>query len=179
MLESRMSGRLRVLVVISVLTTVPVWGSEKTRVQEQSAPYILQYTRIYNVPVELDEAVIEVESGWNPRAVSRKGAQGLMQLMPDTASRCGIRDRFDIQQNIRCGTAYLGWLIRMSNGDLRLALGSYQAGEKAVLTRGLAYSSREVFQYVTRVGQIYRALLNAPFSSITHAGPNEWARGNP
>ena len=104
------------------------------------------------------DAVIQVESGWNPYAVSKKGAVGLMQLMPETALRFGVQDRFDIEENIRGGVAYLAWLIRLFNGDLRLAVAAYQVGESQILLRGLAYSSREVFEYVSRVAQLYRRL---------------------
>ncbi len=116
------------------------------------------YASIFRVPVELVDSVIEVESGWNPYAVSKKGAAGLMQLMPDTAFRFGVRDRFDIDQNVRGGVAYLAWLIRLFKGDLRLAVAAYNVGESQILLRGLAYSSREVFAYVSRVAQLYRKM---------------------
>ncbi len=80
-----------------------------------------------------------------------------MQLMPETATRFGVRDRFDIEENIRGGVAYLAWLIRLFKADLRLAVAAYQVGESHILSRGLAYSSREVFDYVSRVAQLYRA----------------------
>src|SRR5260370_33574489 len=79
-----------------------------------------------------------------------------MQLMPETAIRFGVRDRFDIEENIRGGVAYLAWLIRLFKGDLRLAVAAYQEGESPILSRRLAYSSREVFDYVSRVAQLYR-----------------------
>src|SRR5205807_7040495 len=107
--------------------------------------------------VELVEAVIQVESGWNPYAVSRKAAAGLLHLRPATASRFGVPDRFNIEENIRGGVAYLAWLIRLFNGDLRLAVAAYQVGESQILSRGLAYSSREVFFYVSRVVKLYLA----------------------
>jgi soluble lytic murein transglycosylase-like protein len=115
------------------------------------------YAHVYRVPEELVDAIIEVESGWNPSAVSNKGAVGLMQLMPGTAARFGVSDRFDVEQNLRGGIAYLAWLIHLFNGDFRLAVGAYQAGEARILVRGLAYSSPEVFAYVRRVAQLYRA----------------------
>ena len=81
-----------------------------------------------------------------------------MQLMPATALRFGVRDRFDIEDNIRGGVAYLAWLIRLFQGDLRLALAAYNAGESLVLLRGLELSSPEIVGYVDRVAQVYRAL---------------------
>lgn len=110
----------------------------------------------YGVERELVEAVIEAESAWNPRAVSRAGAAGLMQLMPATAATFGVRNRFDVEQNIRGGVAYLAWLSRRCHGDRRLILGSYNAGENRVLPRGLNYRSRDVYSYVRRVAYLYR-----------------------
>ena len=68
------------------------------------------YARVYRVPVDLVDAIIDEESGWNPYAVSKKGAVGLMQLMPQTAVRFGVRNRFRLDENIRGGVAYLAWL---------------------------------------------------------------------
>ena len=145
--------------VFLVLFTAPAtWAAEPTSVQEFSTRCAAFYASAFGVPVELVDAVIQVESGWNPDAVSKKGAAGLMQLMPATAIRFGVRDRFNIQENIRGGVAYLAWLIRLFKGDLRLAVAAYQVGESQILSRGLAYSSREVFEYVSRVAQLYRAL---------------------
>jgi soluble lytic murein transglycosylase-like protein len=144
--------------VCLVLFTAPLsWAAESTRVREFSARCAAFYASSFQVPVELVDAVIQVESGWNPNAVSKKGAAGIMQLMPATALRFGVRDRFDIEENIRGGVAYLAWLIRLFHGDLRLAVAAYQVGESQILSRGLAYSSREVFDYVSRVARLYRA----------------------
>ena len=111
---------------------------------------------MYEIPVELVEAVIEVESGWNPYAVSPKGAVGLMQLMPGTAVRFGVWNRFRIQENIRAGVAYLAWLTRAFDGDLRLVTAAYLVGESPIRSRELAYSSPEVYRYVSRVAELYR-----------------------
>ena len=86
------------------------------------------YARLYGVPAKLVEAVIDVESSWNPLAVSPKGAVGLMQLMPATAFALRVPNRFQIEDNIHGGVAYLAWLIRLFRGDLRLALAAYIAG---------------------------------------------------
>ncbi|MCL5670807.1 MAG: transglycosylase SLT domain-containing protein [Acidobacteria bacterium] len=115
------------------------------------------YADLYGVPVKLVEAVIDVESNWNPLAVSPKGAVGLMQLMPGTAFALRVHNRFRIEDNIRGGVAYLAWLIQLFSGDLRLAIAANIAGPEPILTRGLSYSSREVFLYVSRVAARYRA----------------------
>jgi soluble lytic murein transglycosylase-like protein len=82
-------------------------------------------------------SVMRAESGFNPAAVSPKGASGLMQLMPATASRFGVRNIFDARENIHAGSRYLRWLLDRFNGDLRLALAGYNAGEGAVEFYGL------------------------------------------
>ncbi len=110
----------------------------------------------YGLPSELVYAVIEVESGWNPRAVSPAGAVGLMQLMPDTAVMFRVQNRFDVAENIRGGVAYLAWLKDRCGADWRLILASYNAGDRRVLRKGLNYSSAEVHAYVKRVAYLYR-----------------------
>ena len=115
------------------------------------------YAASYRVPRELVHSIIEVESGWQPRAVSSKGAAGLMQLMPATAATFGVTNRFEIAQNIRGGVAYLSHLLRLFQGDVRLVAAAYIAGEERVLSAGLAYSNAEVFEYVTKVTALYRA----------------------
>lgn len=148
----------KVLIFLIGFSAPAVWAGDPTSVHDFSERCAASYASAFEVPVELVEAVIQVESGWNPYAVSSKGAAGLMQLMPATAIRFGVPDRFNIEENIRGGVAYLAWLIRLFKGDLRLAVAAYQVGESQILSRGLAYSSREVFDYVSRVAQLYRAM---------------------
>jgi soluble lytic murein transglycosylase-like protein len=114
------------------------------------------YARLYRVPIELVAAIIDEESGWNPYAVSRKGAVGLMQLMPQTAVRFGVRNRFRLDENIRGGVAYLAWLNHEFQGDLRLVTAAYYVGENPILVRRLEYSSADVQGYVNRVARRYR-----------------------
>jgi soluble lytic murein transglycosylase-like protein len=105
----------------------------------------------YGLPEELVTAVIRVESGFNPRAVSRKGAQGLMQLMPATASQLGVRDVFDTAENIEGGVRHLRGLIERFENNLSLALAAYNAGERAVLQYGGIPPYPETQQYVARI----------------------------
>jgi soluble lytic murein transglycosylase-like protein len=114
------------------------------------------YAAVYQVPVELVEAIIDEESGWNACAVSNKGAAGIMQLMPGTAARFGVRNRFRVDENIRGGVAYLAWLKQRFNGDLRLIAAAYYVGEHRISLVGLDYSSRDVQGYVQRVSRRYR-----------------------
>jgi hypothetical protein len=107
----------------------------------------------YGVPEELISAVIRVESAFNPRAVSHKGARGLMQLMPGTAAMLGVRDSFDPRENIDGGVRHLRGLIERFGGDLSLALAAYNAGEQAVLRHRGVPPYAETRDYVTRVLQ--------------------------
>jgi soluble lytic murein transglycosylase-like protein len=115
------------------------------------------YAKAYRVPVDLVDAIIDEESGWNPYAVSKKGAAGLMQLMPRTAARFGVRNRFRLDENIRGGVAYLAFLSHEFDGDLRLVTAAYYVGENPILARKLEYSSADVQGYVNRVARRYRA----------------------
>ncbi len=94
--------------------------------------YIRDASTRYGVDPALVEAVIQVESGFDPNAVSRKGAAGLMQLMRDTATRYHVRDRFDPRQNINGGVHHLRQLLDRFNGELSLVLAAYNAGSGAV-----------------------------------------------
>ncbi len=114
------------------------------------------YAAAYHVPSELVHSIIEVESGWNPHAVSTKGAVGLMQLMPATAVTFGVANRFDTEQNIRGGVAYLARLLKLFDGELRLVAAAYLTGENRILRVGLGYSHADVYQYVSKVVRLYR-----------------------
>ena len=114
------------------------------------------YAAAYRVPVDLVTAIIDEESGWNPYAVSKKGAAGIMQLMPATAMRFGVDNRFAVKDNIRGGVAYLAWLKQKFHGDLRLITAAYYVGEVTISARGLEYSSPDVQGYVKRIARRYR-----------------------
>ncbi len=118
----------------------------------------------YGLPEELVTAVIRVESGFNPRAVSRKGAQGLMQLMPATASQLGVRDVFDTAENIDGGVRHLRGLIERFENNLALALAAYNAGERAVVQHGGIPPYPETQQYVARILRIVGSDVAEPVS---------------
>ena len=116
----------------------------------------------YDVDPTLIYLVMQAESGFNHRAVSRVGARGLMQLMPDTARRLGVRNIHDPYQNVDAGTRYLRTLLEMFNGDLNLALAAYNAGENAVLKYGRRVPPyRETMNYVWRINTAYRRAMTA------------------
>jgi soluble lytic murein transglycosylase-like protein len=126
--------------------------------QMEYAPLIDAAAYKYSLDPALLHAVIRAESGYNPGAVSNKGAAGLMQLMPATASRFGVRDRFDPQDNIEGGARYLSQLLDMFPWDVKLAVAAYNSGENAVKRHGNQIPPiAETRNYVDRVlGYYYR-----------------------
>lgn len=109
----------------------------------------------YQVPPRLVAAVISVESEFNPRAVSRRGAQGLMQLMPATAATLDVQDTFDTRENIEGGVRHLRVLMDRYHNDLPLVLAAYNAGDRAVISYRGVPPYRETRQYVIRVLRRY------------------------
>ncbi|HET8819533.1 MAG TPA: lytic transglycosylase domain-containing protein [Xanthomonadaceae bacterium] len=120
--------------------------------------------REYGVDEAVVRAIIHAESAFNPKALSRVGAQGLMQLMPATAERFGVSNAFDASQNIRGGVKYLAWLLKRFDGNLTLAAAGYNAGEGAVDKYDGVPPYKETQRYVQRVGVLaerYRGALAA------------------
>lgn len=148
--------KLAVLLMLAAASGPGASAMGPSAIREYAVRCARYYAHAYRVPVELVEAVIDVESDWNPYAVSPKGAVGLMQLMPSTAAAFRVRNRFWVRDNIRGGVAYLAWLIHLFRGDLRLAMAAYFAGENQIAPRGLEYSSRQVYEYVSRVARRYK-----------------------
>jgi len=135
--------------------------SSRTRSYDHSAfdSIITEASERYDLPFEFIKAVIKAESAFNPRAVSRTGAQGLMQLMPRTAESLGVDDSFDPRQNIMGGTLYLRQLADRYDGDINLVLSGYNAGPGAVArNEGIPYeATRGYIQTVYRYYQEYLA----------------------
>ena len=117
--------------------------------------HIREAAGLYQIPEALVRAVIQVESGFNPRAVSHANAQGLMQLIPPTAERMLVSDTFDPRQNILGGTRYLRVLANLFNGNLQLTLAAYNAGENAVIKHRGIPPYEETQQYVGKVLEYY------------------------
>jgi soluble lytic murein transglycosylase-like protein len=113
------------------------------------------YATRYHVPPQFISALIDVESGWNPRAVSSKQAMGLMQLMPATARRFGAFEPFDVEQNIAAGTRYVTVLMWEFRGDLRLVSAAYYAGDHGIARVRLNCRDPEIVAYVEAVRQRY------------------------
>lgn len=141
------------------VATYAVGGGRAPRVtrpaDRRSAPFdalINTHAQRSGLAPDLVRAVIQVESGFNPSAVSPKGAMGLMQLMPATAEALGVSDPFDAEQNIRGGTAYLRRLLDRYDQDVTLALAAYNAGPGAVDRAGQQVPPyRETQAYVQRI----------------------------
>ncbi len=156
---------------------------QDARSAESSAPkksvalpaLLAQASAAHHIDVDLLASVIRAESNGNPRAVSRTGAQGLMQLMPGTAAELGVRDSFAPDQNVAGGTAYLDWLLTRYHDDPALALAAYNAGPEAVDKYHGIPPYPETRLYVARVIHDFnrrkKQLVPAP-SQRAHLGNN-------
>ncbi|MGE5097073.1 MAG: transglycosylase SLT domain-containing protein [Betaproteobacteria bacterium] len=126
-------------------------------------PIIDTASRTHGVEAALVHAVISAESGYNAAAVSKAGARGIMQLMPDTAKRYGVQNIMDPIENISAGVHYLRDLLMMFNGNLELAIAAYNAGENAVIRYGNKVPPyAETLQYVPKVLGFYRKFHTRP-----------------
>lgn len=152
--------RVAILACLFLGFGVQTLAAQSAAVQQEgrvlSTRWAEYYSAVYRIPQDLVMAIIDEESDWNPYAVSEKGAVGLMQLMPQTAARFGVRNRLRPDENIRGGVAYLAWLNRKFGGDLRLVTAAYYVGEDPISRRKLDYSSADVQGYVIRVAKRYR-----------------------
>jgi hypothetical protein len=127
----------------------------------------------YSVDADLITSVIAVESNFDPKAVSRRNARGLMQLLPETAARLGVQNIYDPQENIDAGTRYLRELLQKYNNDLVLALAAYNAGPERVQHYGRVPPFAETISYVRRVKRGYeksKTSASAKMMNLTGAG---------
>ena len=122
---------------------------------------IREASQRYQVDPRLIKSVIRAESNFNYLAVSRKGALGLMQLMPGTADDMQVADPFDPKENINGGTRYLRKMLGMFNGNLRLALAAYNAGPNRVVKLGRVPHLKETREYISKVQYFYKEYLNS------------------
>lgn len=136
------------------------------------APWVNEAARESRLDAHLVHAVIAVESGYNPLALSPKGAAGLMQLQPATALRYGVANKLDARQNIQGGVRYLADLLRLFGNDTGLALAAYNAGENAVWRHGGKIPPYpETVAYVPRVLDFYRRLKSAALRTDPNLRP--------
>ena len=158
------SGRL----IRSIVVNSPVGASSDSHTNPLVRAMVEETAKNLDVSPLLVDSVIQVESNYNPYAISPKGAQGLMQLMPATARRFGVKNSFDPQQNIEGGVRYLKFLQETFQDD-RLAVAAYNAGEKAVTKYGNVPPYRETVDYVAKVGQKYSQAKHAAASTAAPA----------
>ena len=147
------SGLIGVLVLFSIEICCAQTGVVTARMESEY--YVAAYAKHYRVPVALVRAIVDTESNWRVCAVSRKGAVGLMQLMPITARRLGVTDRCNPDENVSGGVRYLSWLMRRFHGDFRLVAAAYYAGADLIVQRGLSYRNQDVRMYVSKIRTAY------------------------
>jgi soluble lytic murein transglycosylase-like protein len=147
------------LIALTISETTSEKKIESAPIKSLDTPYDRMISAAgtrYGVDPELIRLVIGQESGFKPNARSPKNAQGLMQLIPETAQRFGIKNPYDPQQNINGGTRYLSWLLNRFDGDVKLALAGYNAGENAVKRYGNKVPPyKETRQYVKKITAAY------------------------
>jgi soluble lytic murein transglycosylase-like protein len=134
--------------------------------RKQIAAWVRLLAPDYGLDPNLILAIIETESNFNPRARSPKNAQGLMQLIPSTAARFGVRERRDPVQNLHGGMAYMRWLLSFFQGDLRLSLAGYNAGEHAVEKYLGVPPYRETQNYIRKVIRAYGRDTHPPIELV-------------
>lgn len=139
-------------------------------------PLVEEVAKAHGLDPHLVDLVIRLESGYNPRAVSPKGARGVMQLMPQTAALYGVGNLFDVEENLRGGVRYLRDLLERFGFDLAKALAAYNAGPKAVEKHGGVPPYAETQQYVSSILSAYRGEGTSPTLSGGFGRPAKNAR---
>ena len=131
----------------------PLWQSKYNEI-------IIAAAKKFDVDAALVSAVIKAESDYNPRELSHKGARGLMQLMPATAERFGVKNSFDPEENIYAGTRYLRWLLKTFDGNADLAVAAYNAGEGNIWKYNGVPPFRETVNYINRIAKHIRRAID-------------------
>ncbi|OGP91964.1 MAG: hypothetical protein A2Z19_03995 [Deltaproteobacteria bacterium RBG_16_54_18] len=148
-------GRYRVYMRESSGLSTPIVASYKPDTDKYD-PFITQSCRLHGVDFALVKAVIRAESSFDPYAISIKGAEGLMQLMPETSKRLNVANPFNPQENIAGGVQYLKYLLDRFNADLKLCLAAYNAGETTVAQIKGIPNYRETKNYIAEVLRYYQ-----------------------
>ena len=132
-------------------------------------PIIIQASRRHQVDPALVYAIIMAESGYNPKAISKRGARGLMQLMPATAEALGVKDSFNPEQNINGGVRHFKWLVNQFDGNIELALAAYNAGSRKVRRYQGVPPFRATQLYIKKVFKYYRIYKNQMTRQVDRA----------
>lgn len=143
---------------VSPISSIPKNTDASSK--DGDVPYLSLINTIaqeFDLDADLVRAIVQVESNFNPQALSPKDCMGLMQLHPDTAKRFGVQDAFDPAQNIRGGVKYLKFLTKRFEGDIPLILAAYNAGETAIRRHKGIPPYRETQQYVLKVTALYQS----------------------
>ncbi len=136
------------------------------KAEHQYHKFIVQAAGKYQIDPALIKAIIMAESGYNPKAVSKRGAKGLMQLMPETAEALGVEDIFNPRQNISGGVQYFKDLVNRYNGDVKLALAAYNAGSRYVRNYNGVPPFKATRYYIKKVLKYYRRYKTQPAEGI-------------
>ncbi len=152
--------RLFALPLFILALAIPATAETRGGENPELRYYADAYADHYGVRRALVHAIIAQESNWNPRALSTKGAAGLMQLMPATAEGYLVRDRFSITENLSGGIQYLADLMTEFRGEMRLAVAAYYCGSRRIARQGLHYRNPDVVSYVEAVRRRYQLELH-------------------
>jgi len=166
------SGPVSDLKITGALPQIPLQSDRKGKSGDFD-PLIEKYAADYGFEPSLIRSIIATESGFNPNAVSPKGARGLMQLMPETAARLGVRNSFDPEQNIQGGVKHFRFLMDNFNNNLELSLAAYNAGENLVQKLGRVPAIQETRDYVQTVTKRYGKKEIKPLPQAQEPPPQE------
>ena len=139
------------------------------KAEHQYHQFIVRAASQYQIDPALIKAIILAESGYNPKAVSKRGAKGLMQLMPETAQALGVEDIFNPRQNITGGVQYFKHLVNRFNGDVKLALAAYNAGSRYVRNYNGVPPFKATRYYIKKVLKYYQKYKNQTTEEIDKA----------
>jgi len=151
--------KLLALLLFMLALSIPATAETRGEENPELRYYADAYADHYGVRRALVHAIIAQESNWNPRALSTKGAAGLMQLMPATAEGYLVGDRFSITENLSGGIQYLADLMTEFRGEMRLAVAAYYCGSRRIARQGLRYRNPDVVSYVESVRRRYQLEL--------------------
>jgi len=156
-------------------TPTPMTAADPIAISIPYLEHVREAAKLYSIPIELIAAVMRIESGGNPKAVSSVGAMGLMQLMPVTAEEMQVTEPFDPRQNVLGGARYLRILINAHDGSLALALAAYHAGASTVEKYGGVPPYPETHKYVVQVIELYHRYKekNAEARQLTGANAKQ------
>jgi soluble lytic murein transglycosylase-like protein len=143
-----------------IFTSVP--ATEATAAKSQFHDLILASAARHHVDPDLITSVIAAESNFDPKAISRRNARGLMQLLPQTATQLGVKNIFDPTENIDAGTHYLSTLLSLYHNNLALTLAAYNAGPQSVQRYGTIPPYRETYSYIAKVSRTYAQHKSPP-----------------